>query len=101
MNCFAGIDIGSTSIKIVLIEPDDTIIGHITRPTGSHFHKNTKEALGHLLDKSNLLEQDVNYMVATGYGRKLSRRPMNPSVRLQQTVLEQKQLVLIQVQFVP
>jgi len=71
MNCFAGIDIGSTSIKIVLIEPDDTIIGHITRPTGSHFHKNTKEALGHLLDKSNLLEQDVNYMVATGYGRKL------------------------------
>lgn len=71
MNCFAGIDIGSTSIKIVLSDVNDTIIGHTTKPTGSHFHKNTAEALDRLLDKHRLSRHDISYMVATGYGRKL------------------------------
>ncbi|MCP4550200.1 MAG: CoA activase [bacterium] len=71
MDCFAGIDIGSTSIKIALIDCDQTLIGHSTNPTGGHFHKNSLAALNALLKGAGRGPEDVKYTVSTGYGRKL------------------------------
>ena len=49
MQYFAGIDIGSTTIKIVLTDANDRIVGQDCRPTGCHFHKNTLTAFEALL----------------------------------------------------
>ena len=71
MNYFAGIDIGSTTIKIVIVDAQSTIIGDITCPTGSHFHLNAMTAFEKLLAEQNLERQEVVYAYSTGYGRKL------------------------------
>jgi (R)-2-hydroxyacyl-CoA dehydratese activating ATPase len=71
MKYFAGIDIGSTAIKIVVIDEGERIAGRHAAPTGSHFHRNTQEALQQLLDRSGLGRKDIAYLTATGYGRKL------------------------------
>ena len=71
MRYFAGIDIGSTSIKIVVIDDESRVLGQTTVPTGSHFHKNTMSAFKALLAEKAIELSDINYIVATGYGRKL------------------------------
>jgi activator of 2-hydroxyglutaryl-CoA dehydratase len=71
MNYFAGIDIGSTTIKIVLTDENDSIVGQGCWPTGSHFHKNTLNAFEGLLAKEGINRNDVAYKFSTGYGRKL------------------------------
>lgn len=71
MKYFAGIDIGSTAIKIVLIDESGDIVAHQTSPTGSHFHKNTLDAFHLLLEKTGIKREDVMYITSTGYGRKL------------------------------
>ncbi|MBU0485380.1 MAG: CoA activase [Proteobacteria bacterium] len=70
-NYFAGIDIGSTTIKIVLIDQDERIVGQDCWPTGSHFHKNTLAAFESLLARIQISRWDVAYVFSTGYGRKL------------------------------
>lgn len=71
MNYFAGIDIGSTAIKVALINDQAEIVGIHVTDSGSLFHKNAKEALRVLLEKSNVTREQVKYLIATGYGRKL------------------------------
>lgn len=71
MNYFAGIDIGSTTIKVVLIDQDDKVAGYTDSPTGSHFHKNSKAAFEKLLAEKQIDRSDVSCIISTGYGRKL------------------------------
>ncbi len=71
MRCFAGVDIGSTAIKIVLIDEAEEIRAYKITPTGSHFHRNTLEALDALLEDSGIRREEVLYITSTGYGRKL------------------------------
>ncbi|MEW6738860.1 MAG: acyl-CoA dehydratase activase [Nitrospirota bacterium] len=71
MKYFAGIDIGSTAIKIVLIDESGDIVAHQTSPTGSHFHKNTLDSFHMLLERTGTKKEDVAYITSTGYGRKL------------------------------
>nr|MBF0221127.1 CoA activase [Desulfobulbaceae bacterium] len=71
MNYFAGIDIGSTTIKIVLINEQSSIVGDTTTPTGSHFHLNAMTAFEALLTKHTIKRQEVACTFSTGYGRKL------------------------------
>lgn len=71
MKYFAGIDIGSTAIKIVLIDESGDIVAHQTSPTGSHFHRNTLESFNIILERTGLKRDDVAYIISTGYGRKL------------------------------
>ncbi len=68
---FAGIDIGSTAIKIVLIDEAGNIVAHQTSPTGSQFHKNTLDSFHALLERTGTNKNNVAYITATGYGRKL------------------------------
>jgi predicted CoA-substrate-specific enzyme activase len=71
MSYFAGIDIGSTAIKVALIDQDGKIKGIHVTDSGSLFHKNAKEALRVLLEKNGVDRSEVKYLIATGYGRKL------------------------------
>lgn len=71
MKYFAGIDIGSTAIKVALIDEDKNIIASKVTSTGSHFRKNSLDALHGLLSENGLTTDDLAYMVSTGYGRKL------------------------------
>ncbi len=68
---FAGIDIGSTAIKVALVDEAGKHAGVYVTASGSLFHKNAKEALARLLERENLKQEDVHYLIATGYGRKL------------------------------
>lgn len=71
MSYFAGIDIGSTAIKVALVDEAGTLTGVHVTASGSLFHKNAKEALARLLADLKLGHEDVKYLIATGYGRKL------------------------------
>lgn len=68
---FAGIDVGSTAIKVAVVDEEGRIVGVHVTPSGSLFHKNSLEALNTLLNKLGLQRDDVAYLIATGYGRKL------------------------------
>ena len=71
MQYFAGIDIGSTSIKIVLTDENEHLVANFACPTGSHFHKNTLAAFQTLLDREGIQRDAISYIYSTGYGRKL------------------------------
>ncbi|MEN6585891.1 MAG: acyl-CoA dehydratase activase [Sulfuricella sp.] len=71
MNHFIGIDIGSTAIKLALVNEHSQLVGVHVTDSGSLFHKNAKEALRVLLEKHGLPREQVKYVIATGYGRKL------------------------------
>lgn len=71
MNYFAGLDIGSTAIKVALVDEAGKIVGVHVSSSGSLFHKNAKEALQNLLTQLGVAKDDVRYLIATGYGRKL------------------------------
>jgi len=68
---FAGIDIGSTAIKVALVNENRELVGHRISASGSMFYKYAKESLKTMLDELGVDADDVVYTVATGYGRKL------------------------------
>mgnify|MGYP000443599806 CR=1 FL=1 len=71
MRYFAGIDIGSTAIKIAIVDENKKLSGHKISASGSMFYKYAKQALKDLLNELGIDEKDLVYTVATGYGRKL------------------------------
>jgi predicted CoA-substrate-specific enzyme activase len=70
-NYFAGIDVGSTAIKVALVDEDGKMAGEHVTPSGSLFHKNSLAALAALLAQTGVQREQVRYLIATGYGRKL------------------------------
>ena len=71
MDYFAGIDIGSTAVKVAVIDEDRQIIGNKVAPTGALVYKNAQAAFTSLLDEIGLTRKDITYLTTTGYGRKL------------------------------
>ncbi|CAO0823720.1 2-hydroxyisocaproyl-CoA dehydratase activator [Desulfarculales bacterium] len=63
-----GIDIGSTSIEIVLYNGNKIIDYAITK-TGAVPNENTQKILTSLLEKNSLNKNAIKYTVVTGYGR--------------------------------
>ena len=71
MKYFAGIDIGSTAIKISIADENKELVGHKISASGSMFYKYAHETLDALLNELELTKEDIVYTVATGYGRKI------------------------------
>jgi len=71
MKYFAGIDIGSTAIKISIVDENKNLIGSKISASGSMFYKYAQETLDALINELELNNNDIAYIVATGYGRKL------------------------------
>ncbi|HAJ32904.1 MAG TPA: 2-hydroxyglutaryl-CoA dehydratase [Candidatus Atribacteria bacterium] len=64
----AGLDIGSLTIKVVILE-DDKMKDFTIIPTGADINKLTKNCLELTLKKTENDFKDLSVIVATGYGR--------------------------------
>ena len=69
MTFFAGIDVGSSYTKAVLLNQEKTIIGTQVHFSGTDLRTSAEQALEEALSQSHRLS-DVRRIVATGYGRK-------------------------------
>lgn len=69
-NCYvAGIDSGSTSTNVVILDKDKNIISYSIVSTGAKSIHGAKAALEVALKKAHLSRDDIKYIVSTGYGR--------------------------------
>ncbi len=66
---YAGIDIGSSRTKVVLLDDDKNIIGFSVRKSGSDFANTAKHCLDDSLKMAGLKLEDVSRTVSTGYGK--------------------------------
>jgi len=66
---FAGVDIGSTMTKIVVIDTDGKLVSAIKGPTGPEHRRLANEVMKTALEQARLQLDDISYVVATGYGR--------------------------------
>ena len=70
MKIVAGIDIGSTTTKIVIMR-GQKILGSKISSTGSNCKKTVKLLFDEMLEDYDLKEHEIQYTVATGYGRRM------------------------------
>ena len=66
---FAGIDSGSTSTDVVILDKDQNIVTGIILPTGAGAAIGAERALEEALKDAGLQRGDIDAMVTTGYGR--------------------------------
>jgi predicted CoA-substrate-specific enzyme activase len=67
MTYFAGVDIGSTMTKVVIV--DREIVASYIGPTGAEHRKLANKVMEEALGSANLTFKDLSYIIATGYGR--------------------------------
>ncbi len=65
----AGIDVGSTYTKAVILEDDTTVRARAMNPTGFKLVEVAERTYHAALAESGLDESDVDYVIATGFGR--------------------------------
>jgi predicted CoA-substrate-specific enzyme activase len=67
MQHFAGVDIGSTMTKVVIM--NESVLASVIGPTGPEHRKLANRVMEEALKKARLPFEDISYLVATGYGR--------------------------------
>lgn len=71
---FAGVDIGSTTSKCILIDENKKVLAFHINFTGFDRNKSGETVLEDALVKCNKNLDDIGYIVSTGYGRKAFER---------------------------
>lgn len=66
---FAGIDSGSTSTDVVILNQNKEIVAEIILPTGAGAAMGAERALEEALKQAGLKREDIDALVTTGYGR--------------------------------
>lgn len=66
---FAGIDLGSTMTKVVIIDENDEIRGSRIDHTGAEHRRLANKVMEEALKLADLSFDEISYVVATGYGR--------------------------------
>jgi len=66
---FAGMDIGSTMTKAVIVDANNQIQSVIKGPTGPEHRQLANEVMQNALAQAKLELDNIAYIVATGYGR--------------------------------
>ncbi|MEQ9569656.1 MAG: BadF/BadG/BcrA/BcrD ATPase family protein, partial [Longimicrobiales bacterium] len=69
MRYTAGIDVGSTYTKCVVVDADASIVGKAMRPTGFRLGEVALEVLAEALAEGAVKRDHVAYLVTTGFGR--------------------------------
>ncbi|MBW2093217.1 MAG: 2-hydroxyglutaryl-CoA dehydratase, partial [Deltaproteobacteria bacterium] len=64
---FAGVDLGSTTAKVVIMEED--VLASILGPTGAEHRRTANKVMAEALHQVGANIDDLEYIVATGYGR--------------------------------
>ncbi|MCP4424678.1 MAG: 2-hydroxyglutaryl-CoA dehydratase [Chloroflexi bacterium] len=74
----AGIDVGSTYTKAIILDEDFAVAGKSLINTGFKLEKAAQTALNLALQQAGMEEGDIKYTVATGFGRhQISFRDVN------------------------
>ncbi len=66
---FAGVDLGSTMTKIVLIDGEERTVASTVRHTGAEHRRLASQVMQEAMKTAGLAIDDITYIVATGYGR--------------------------------
>jgi len=69
MAIFAGVDIGSTTGKAVLLDDQERILASTIMEATTRPEKTARMCVDEVLKQSGLEEESITYMVGTGYGR--------------------------------
>jgi predicted CoA-substrate-specific enzyme activase len=69
MRYTAGVDVGSTQTKAVVLDAGGRIAGRSLIMTGANVVTAAQEAFQAALDEAVVREKDVGYVIGTGYGR--------------------------------
>ncbi len=64
---FAGVDIGSTMTKVVIM--DEVVVACVIGATGAEHRRLANKVMEEALRQVNLPFEEISYVVATGYGR--------------------------------
>ncbi|MBI4786687.1 MAG: 2-hydroxyglutaryl-CoA dehydratase [Chloroflexi bacterium] len=65
----AGVDVGSTQTKAVVVDEGQRIVGWTIIDTGSNVVTAAEKAFHAALKQGNIPDEEVEYVVGTGYGR--------------------------------
>ncbi|HSF82978.1 MAG TPA: acyl-CoA dehydratase activase [Anaerolineales bacterium] len=65
----AGVDVGSTQTKAVIVNESGQIVSRALIDTGANVVKAAENAYEACLRNGNLREEEVEYVIGTGYGR--------------------------------
>jgi len=65
----AGVDVGSTQTKAVIIDEERAIVARSLTMTGANVIRAAEESFAEALAAGGLREEEVEYVVGTGYGR--------------------------------
>ncbi|MCL1599817.1 MAG: acyl-CoA dehydratase activase [Actinomycetia bacterium] len=65
----AGVDVGSTQTKAVIVDEEGVIVGRSLIDTGANVIQAAEQAFLKSLQEHNLDEEEIEYVVGTGYGR--------------------------------
>lgn len=71
MECYGGIDAGSTYIKAAIVNGNGGIQGCKVVPTGIDCRNTAREVFGELCDELRLSPSSIPSVISTGYGRRL------------------------------
>lgn len=66
---FAGIDLGSTMTKAVIIDAGESVLSRVESHTGAEHRRLANKVMEEALALAGLSFPDIAYVVATGYGR--------------------------------
>lgn len=64
--CYVGIDSGSTSTELVILDENKNLVKQVVVRTGANASVGTQKAIS----EADIMQEDIKYLVATGYGRK-------------------------------
>jgi predicted CoA-substrate-specific enzyme activase len=67
---YAGIDVGTSTTKAVIINGDKEILGHFVLRSGTDLASAAKTVFEEALTRAEIASDSVKNIVATGYGRK-------------------------------
>lgn len=67
---FAGLDSGTSTTKAVVIDQRKGILGSFVRRSGANLLESAEIAFEEALERAGLNRDDVDYIVATGFGRR-------------------------------
>jgi predicted CoA-substrate-specific enzyme activase len=68
-NYFAGVDVGASATKAVVIDSECKILGHFVKRTTTNLGKLAENVLKEAVTSANIPEDSIEYIIATGYGR--------------------------------
>lgn len=69
MSYAAGVDVGSTQTKAVIVDEERRIVSRALTDTGANVMRAAEKAFQEALSSADLREEEVEYVIGTGYGR--------------------------------